>query len=507
MQINGPSRIDEMDGHEFEYFCAEILRRNGFSNVEVTRGSGDYGIDILCNKNEESYAIQCKRFGGKVGNKAVQEALSGRIYYDCDIAVVLTNSFFTDQAIETARRTNVLLWNRNKLFEMVKAAYPTNASLSNTSQNEDEADEDEVDEDIWLGLEDKSFFTAPTISQQKNSKTVRQSNRPRLRIGCLGVVLIFVAIICLVAFFGEQAETKKREEKKDIMVSAINKDEDPTATIDIATEDSENNSLSVIENGICYIKNGDHFEVVGLSDYQRTSITIQESIEGLPVTTIREKAFMDENIVSVSLPSSVTDIQSRAFCSCRKLTSINIPNGITHISEDTFLLCESLQSINLPDSVTDIDYGAFSSTGLRSINLGNVTRIGTYAFSGSRLTTVTLSPDLVEIGEGAFKGCGFLTSITIPEGVEKIGRECFMDCDSMRVFTLPETVTTIGNRCFYGCDALTEIRIPPNVKSLQDRQMFGFCYALEVIYIPADCKIPSGNEPFSYCSGARIVYY
>ena len=53
--------IDYMDGHEFEYYCANILRKNGYSNVEVTRGSGDYGIDILAHKDEKSYAIQAGR--------------------------------------------------------------------------------------------------------------------------------------------------------------------------------------------------------------------------------------------------------------------------------------------------------------------------------------------------------------------------------------------------------------------------------------------------------------
>ncbi len=44
------SEYDYMEGHDFEYFCAELLKKNGFSNVEVTQGSGDHGIDILAEK-------------------------------------------------------------------------------------------------------------------------------------------------------------------------------------------------------------------------------------------------------------------------------------------------------------------------------------------------------------------------------------------------------------------------------------------------------------------------
>lgn len=36
-----------MDGYQFEYQCAEILQRNGFSRVQVTQSSGDQGVDII----------------------------------------------------------------------------------------------------------------------------------------------------------------------------------------------------------------------------------------------------------------------------------------------------------------------------------------------------------------------------------------------------------------------------------------------------------------------------
>ena len=48
--------IDNMDGQSFEYFCADLLRANGFANVEVTKGSGDQGVDILAVKDEIHYA-------------------------------------------------------------------------------------------------------------------------------------------------------------------------------------------------------------------------------------------------------------------------------------------------------------------------------------------------------------------------------------------------------------------------------------------------------------------
>ena len=45
-----PDEMDLMEGHEFEFFCADLLRKKGFIEVEVTKGSGDYGVDILAEK-------------------------------------------------------------------------------------------------------------------------------------------------------------------------------------------------------------------------------------------------------------------------------------------------------------------------------------------------------------------------------------------------------------------------------------------------------------------------
>ena len=104
----------EVDGHAFETFCATMLEANGFE-CEVTRGSGDHGADILGNYNGYTYAIQCKYYDSPVGNKAVQEALAGKAYYDTDYAVVLTNSTFTKQAIEDADSIGVYLWDGDML--------------------------------------------------------------------------------------------------------------------------------------------------------------------------------------------------------------------------------------------------------------------------------------------------------------------------------------------------------------------------------------------------------
>ncbi|MBQ6888161.1 MAG: restriction endonuclease [Lachnospiraceae bacterium] len=114
------SILDEMEGHEFEYFCAELLQENGFYEVEVTRASGDYGIDILAEKDGVTYAIQCKCYSAPVGVKAIQEAYAGRDYYDRMVGAVLTNQYFTNPAVEAARKLKILLWDREYLESMME---------------------------------------------------------------------------------------------------------------------------------------------------------------------------------------------------------------------------------------------------------------------------------------------------------------------------------------------------------------------------------------------------
>ena len=117
---NRPLPMDEMEGHDFEYYCADILKAHGFIEVEVTKGSGDFGADILAEKDGVTYAVQCKCYDKPIGVKAVQEVYAGRDYYDRMVGVVMTNQYFTDPAVKMAEKFNILLWDRGYMDEMEK---------------------------------------------------------------------------------------------------------------------------------------------------------------------------------------------------------------------------------------------------------------------------------------------------------------------------------------------------------------------------------------------------
>ena len=111
---------DNYDGYRFEAFCGELLKNEGFTNIRVTKSSNDYGADVLAEKDDVKYAIQCKRYSNSVGLKSVQEVIASKSVYNCHVAVVMTNSYFTKSAIELAAKNGVLLWGGDKLSKMIE---------------------------------------------------------------------------------------------------------------------------------------------------------------------------------------------------------------------------------------------------------------------------------------------------------------------------------------------------------------------------------------------------
>ena len=119
------SEADGMEGHEFESYCADLLRKNGFVNVSVTPGSGDQGVDVIAEKEGVRYAVQCKCYSSALGNTPVQEVCAGKSMYNCHVGVVMTNNYFTAGAKQLAEKNGILLWDRDKLQQMIDSAAGT----------------------------------------------------------------------------------------------------------------------------------------------------------------------------------------------------------------------------------------------------------------------------------------------------------------------------------------------------------------------------------------------
>lgn len=110
--------VDRMNGHDFERYLMHLFKRHGYK-ASKTKGSGDFGVDLLLEKDNCTIAVQAKRYKSKVNLKAVQEVVGGRGYYNTDEAWVVTNSFYTKSAYELAKKNGVRLIHRTELIKMM----------------------------------------------------------------------------------------------------------------------------------------------------------------------------------------------------------------------------------------------------------------------------------------------------------------------------------------------------------------------------------------------------
>ncbi|PYI56634.1 restriction endonuclease [Paenibacillus flagellatus] len=116
--------IDKMEGFEFEEYLTYIFQLKGYKS-ERTKASGDFGADIVLQKDGIKTVVQTKRYKNKVDLSAVQEIVTSMRMYQANFAMVVTNSYFTKPAIELAKANNVELWDRDRLINELARMRPS----------------------------------------------------------------------------------------------------------------------------------------------------------------------------------------------------------------------------------------------------------------------------------------------------------------------------------------------------------------------------------------------
>ena len=229
------------------------------------------------------------------------------------------------------------------------------------------------------------------------------------------------------------------------------------------------------------------------------------------VCTIKSRAFYDcKELLSITIPNSVTRIDTLSFYNCLSLRSVELPHNLTTIGSAAFEGCDALSCIIIPKSVTSIGDAAFSwcmsivSIVVEDGNSIYDSREQCNAIieskSGKMIAAcqnTTFPQSVNAIGRYAFQGCQRLVSITIPNTIRSIGDHAFTYCSSLVDISLPNTITKIDDHTFHGCGQLTEIAIPNSVRSIGERAFY-LCKSLTSLTIPS--KITSiGNNAFLAC--------
>lgn len=171
---------------------------------------------------------------------------------------------------------------------------------------------------------------------------------------------------------------------------------------------------------------------ISIKEYKGSSenVAIPDNFDGFPVVFIERNAFQEKDVVSVTIPDSVTYIGYGAFDSCSKLKSVVIGKSVETISERAFCNCKSLEKIVIPDSVYRIRERTF--------------------FNCENLTSVDFGNSLEEIGNEAFRLCSSLTSVVIPDSVKDIHFGAFSDCERLTDFTIGKSVLRFDYSQIFG---------------------------------------------------------
>ena len=236
----------------------------------------------------------------------------------------------------------------------------------------------------------------------------------------------------------------------------------------------------------------------GISSYTNTTeheITIPEAYNGKAVTQILSHAFKDaDQLTSVIIPNSITNIGIAAFSGCSSLENMTLPFVGDCKKEPT---SEQQYPLGYIFGKTSYPGGAeteqmfrlgryhrseiyYIPASLKKVTVTDGIILNGAFFGCTMMEEIVLDDGVVAIKEGAFILCENLTTVVIGEGVTEIEAEAFSHLDSLKNVTIGKNVRSIGNLAFAHCDALETITIPYEVRTIE-AYAFRYCKNMKSI--------------------------
>ncbi len=271
-------------------------------------------------------------------------------------------------------------------------------------------------------------------------------------------------------------------------------------------------------------------------------VAVELTLEGSQLETIGEYAFNENpNVTEITIPASVKTIANYAFYASY-VESLNFAEGSQLETIGDYAFADTydywnykygLGDLTLPASLTYIGKYAFENAGLTTLTFesnGPVYEevegeqvlvptadlvIGAYAFTENELEVVNFSYNLVEIGTGAFKGCGsysydysswsyvyaFEVNFAADGKLAIIGESAFEDSYLNGDIVLPASLANqapvvdgttgenrlaIGKRAFYGT-GITSVTFTSGTGDVTiGAEAFAECESLVTVNLPAN---------------------
>ena len=199
-------------------------------------------------------------------------------------------------------------------------------------------------------------------------------------------------------------------------------------------------------------------------------------------------------LTDATIPSDVTSIGKYAFNYCTSLKSVTISNGLTTIGEYAFDSCSALNHVTIPDTVTCIGISAFDNCPELIVKENSIYYVDGWAVG---CESNTISAEIREgtrnFSDGAFSGKTMLKDISIPKSITEISYRAFYGCTRLTNVIIPDTVTSIGVAAFSGCSGLVSVTLGHNVKTIED-SAFDKCYKLIEVINLSSLDVIAGSE-------------
>jgi len=231
--------------------------------------------------------------------------------------------------------------------------------------------------------------------------------------------------------------------------------------------ESDKNDDSTASKGLKFKIEGDHAVLMGRGTCTDTTIIIPSQYKGVPVTTIGEQAFVnDESLYGLVIPETVTVLSDYSIYGCYKLKDLKIPSSLKTVGSGCFWGCNSLSLTVYTDAAyfgnEENPYMFLfrrATSNMTECEVHKDTKfICSMAFDRAKsLERITLPEGLLCIGDQAFSFCTNLTSINIPDSVTAIYNSAFLSCDNLSTVTLGKNLSYIGNYAFSDTNKLSNI--------------------------------------------------
>ncbi|MCH5246374.1 MAG: leucine-rich repeat domain-containing protein [Muribaculaceae bacterium] len=237
--------------------------------------------------------------------------------------------------------------------------------------------------------------------------------------------------------------------------------------------------------------------------------------------SIGDYAFAGSSIKSVTIDADITEIPENAFAECNNWNKIIFGESVTNIPNGICKDKTSIQTVEFKGENIIIGDEAFYGSGITSIDLTNVSKIGDYAFAYCPLFAnlpedqrkLVIPDGMTEIGNGAFYNCSNISSLEIPGSVEIIGNKAFAGNVSLKELTLNEGLKIIGESAFDTeapdkTPQLENVIIPGSVERIEDRAFCNQSKVSSLIFLGDDKLEYIGDYAFyaSTSSPIKSIY-